>query len=65
MPKMQLSFYDTKWNWLNIQLRRNNNNDTMLIVPFKSDNISQVAEFINCFINKKQIIEYVLFRTSI
>lgn len=40
---MYLSYYDKKWNWINIEIRRSKNNDLMLIVPFNKQGLSQVG----------------------
>lgn len=42
LPKMYLSYYDKKWNWVNIEVRRSKMNDLMLIVPFNKQGLSQV-----------------------
>lgn len=41
-PKMNISFYDKKWNWLNIEIRRSLKNELMLIVPFNPQSLTQV-----------------------
>lgn len=41
---MNLSFYNKKWNFLNIEIRRGKNNELMLIVPFNMQQLSQVTK---------------------